>query len=181
MTVDFFEFNKEKYIFLGLVCVALSIFAHWWMDGHPIWMISAAAFWAIVFFTPLVIDLAPRILEARRARKLAALQGVNYMFGMSNIRVMYAQGLVWLATEDVYEALGLRFGKAEQRKLQADKRHRDVPGTEILGISETYLPDFVLSTRSSEALRFNLWFEREVLKPIRNKIAQGVHVPEAVE
>lgn len=181
MSINFFEFSFRKYLFLGAICIAQNLAAHWWMNGYPIWMIVAAAFWGVVFFTPLAIDVVPRVLDARREIGMGDLQGVYYTFDMNEVRVLYSQGLVWLATKDVYRALGLPFGRGERKRIQLDKRHRTIPGTHILGISEKYLPGFVTATRSPEAQRFNLWFEREVLHPIHKKVEQGVRVPEAVE
>jgi hypothetical protein len=180
MEDNFFEFSKKKYAFLALVCLAQNYFAYWWMGGHPMWIILAAAFWAVVFLTPLAMDV---ILQAvrRRATREEESQGVNYMFGRTAVRVMYSSDRVWLATEDVYHALGLKLDKEELRKLQISSWHSIVPGTQITGISEDHVRKFALSTTSPEAQRFALWFEREVLHPIRHRVAQRMHIPEEVD
>lgn len=181
MDDSFFGFSKQKYIFLGLLCVVQNIFAYWWMRGHSIWLILAAAFWGILFFTPLVFDLVPRMRAARRARAMEESHGVHYMFDRTTVRVLYSSGRVWLAAADVYGALGVKLGKEELRKLQVSQRHSIIPGTQIMGISEDHLRSCVAGTRSPEAERFSLWFEREVLMPIKNRVAQRMHIPEEVD
>ncbi len=181
MDDSFFEFSKKKYVFLALVCVAQNAFAYWWMGGHPMWFILAAAFWGVVFLTPLVMDLVTRSVSERRARREQESQGVNYMFGMTPVRVMYSSDRVWLATEDVYHALGLKLGKEELRKLQISTWHSIVPGTQITGISEDHVRRFALSTTSPEAQRFVLWFEREVLHPIKHRVENRMRIPEEVD
>ncbi len=181
MDDSFFGFSKQKYIFLGLLCVVQNLFAYWWMRGHSIWLILAAAFWGILFFTPLAFDLVPRMRAARRERETEASHGVHYMFGRTAVRVLYSAGQIWLAAEDVYDALGVKPRAEELRRLQISQRHSIVPGTQIMGISEAHLRSCVAGTRSPEAQRFMLWFEREVAWPIKNRVAQRMHIPEEVE
>jgi hypothetical protein len=183
MSIDFFELSYKKYIFLGSICIAENYFAYWWLGGHPMWLLLAAAFWGALFFTPLAMDIVPRIFAARREKRMEDVQGVHYMFGRTAVRVMYSSSsdLVWVPTEDVCDALGLKLGKEELRRMQNGKVHAIIPGTEIIGISEARLRAFALSTRSPEAQRFVLWFEREVVKPIRYKVEQRMRVPEEVD
>jgi len=183
MSVDFFEVSFKKYIFLGLVCVVENYFAYWWLGGHPMWLVLAAAFWGVFFLTPLAMDIVPRMFAARREKSVEDSQGIHYIFGRTAVRVMYSSSsdLVWVPTEDVYDALGLKLPKAELHRLQAGKMHTIIPGTEIVGISEAHLRNFVLGTRSPEAQKFALWFEREVVHPIRYKVERRMRVPEEVD
>ena len=180
MSIELFEFSWGKYIFLGAVCIAQSIFAKWWMAGHPIWLIFSAAFWGLIFFTPLLFDIVPRIFKSPHHRALAEFQGIYYSFGGQRVRVFYSDKLVWLATTDVYVALGLEIAKDDMRRLLLGKRHRVIPNTEIVGISEEHLRSFVTGTRANEAEKFNLWFERGILLPIRNKVRDGLSIAEEV-
>lgn len=175
-----FEFSWKKYIYLGVVCIAQNIFAKWWMAGHPIWLVFAAAFWGLIFFTPLMFDIVPLLYWTHHRMSLAEFQGIHYTFDGKRVRVIYSDKLIWLATTDVYNDLELVLTKNDMRRLLLGKRHRVIPNTEIVGISEEHFRSFVTGTRANEAEKFNLWFERNVLLPIRNKVRDGLPVAEEV-
>jgi len=175
--LSLFEPSWKKYRALALICVLYTAFAYWWMGPS----LLIPMFWGLVFVTPLVMDFVPRLFRHPHHKALEEFQGVHYMFGGTRVRVLYAGGLVWVATQDVYDALGLRLGKQDLRRLLLGKKHCMIPGTQIVGISEVHLAHFVSGMRSDEAQRFTWWFEREVVKPIKTRIDRGLPVAEAVE
>ncbi len=180
MNAAFFEFSCKKYAALGAICLGFSMLARWWFMGVPVWIFCAAAFWALVFLTPLAMDLVPRLVRHPQTMALEEFQGVHHEFGGQRVRVLYAEGLVWLATKDIYGALGLAWNRDELRRLAQDKRHGHIPGTQLIGIAEQHVADFVARSGAPEARRFNLWFQREVLFPIRTKVERGIAVAETV-
>ncbi|HEY5994784.1 MAG TPA: hypothetical protein VIU46_09335 [Gallionellaceae bacterium] len=46
---------------------------------------------------------------------------------------------------------------------------------------EDHIRNCILGTRAPEAQRFVLWFEREVLKPIKYRAANRMPIPEEVD
>ncbi len=164
------EFNWKKCAVLGGICLAFTGLARWWLGGQALWLFYAAAFWALAFCTPLALDLVPRFV---RQSPPQPTDGMHYQFGGCPIRVRYAEGQVWLATRDLYAALGLLWGREELRQIAQDPRHGRIPGTQLIGIPERHVAEFVARTGAPDAQRFNRWFEREVLAPIRARMARS--------
>lgn len=166
----------EKYLVLFVASSLLSLFAwHTWGEtAAPV----MAAFWGIVFFTPAPMDVLPWLFQYQKRRALQALNGKHYEFGATRIRVFYAADRIWVASEDLHRALGLPLNDIDRQRLQRGNRHLTVPGTNIMGISEDDLRDYVLSLRSTENQKFILWFENNVAQPLHTKIALGNAIPE---
>jgi hypothetical protein len=178
MEIDILEPSVKKYLFLASICILFNFFAFAVLQYGS--LLLDAMFWAIVFFTPLVMDFFPRFARHPRERALQGIQGKHYAFDNARVRVFYSEGKVWLATKDIYGALNVPLSRADMQRLVDAKRHRLIPGTKIIGISESDLSACVLRLRAHEKGRFINWFERSVLFPIHKKVELGIHVPEDV-
>lgn len=172
-------FAFKKYLALGATCGALSWAGYFGMGAISLPFI--AALWGLIFFTPLMVDLVPRIFRHSHAQALGGLQGTHYVFERTRVRVYYAQDKVWLATEDVCRALQMPISHTTLQHLLDGKRHHIIPGTKIVGISEVHMQAFLRHSHAQEKDRFLVWFERGVVLPIRTKIERGIHVPERVD
>lgn len=181
MSVDSIEASEKKYLFLGAICWIVSIFAYWWVIDIQIDFVLLMFFWVIAFLMPFVFVFVPPLLRLSSNNALKNWQGIHYLFNRARVRVLYSSGLVWLATEDVLVALELPRDKDHMYRLLMGKQHQIIPGTQVIGISEEHLRDFVLGTNAEAAQHFVLWFERQILRPIKNKVDQGFYVPEAVD
>jgi hypothetical protein len=179
MAIDILEPSVEKYVFLGIVCAIFSFISFIAFPPTGAILIGAV-FWGLVFFTPLIMDFFPRLARHPRQRALQAMQGKNYAFDNARVRVFYSEGKVWLATKDVYSALNVPLSRANMQRLVDAKRHRLIPSTNVIGISEADLSACVLRLHASEKERFLHWFERSILFPIHKKLEQGIDIPEDV-
>lgn len=168
----------EKYLLLLATSLALSAFA--WHAMREVALPMIAAFWGIVFITPALMDFVPWLLQYQKHRALKALNGTYHAFGKTRVRVFYAANLIWVVSEDLHLALGEPLDAVDRQRLQRGQRHLTIPGTSHLGISETHLRDYVLSLRSEERHRFILWFEQQVVTPIRNKRDREQSIAETI-
>ncbi len=179
MDHSFMQPSIKKYVSLALVSVAFSFFALWWTDGRGILLV--AMFWGVVFFTPLALDFVPILLNQPATQVLQALQGKHYVFGRTPLRIYYAAGEVWVATQDLYQALELPLAQSGLERLVDEQRSRCVPGTNVQGIAESQLPGFLRYSRAQEKDKFLLWFQRQVAYPIHTKVARGLPIAEQVD
>ncbi len=184
MEIDILKPSIAKYVFLAALCIPFSLvlyaFVYYELFTPTVAILLGAVFWGYVFLLPLVMDFAPQL--ARHPTKVAfqGIQGTHYTFDNARVRVFYSEGKVWLATQDIYSALNLPLSSAERRRLVDGKRHSVIPGTKIIGVSETNFASCMLYLRTPEKERFMLWVERSVMLPIHNKAEQGIAISEEV-
>lgn len=178
MDSDFMQPSRRKYVGLAVVCTIFSILAIWWTNGG---ILLAAMFWGLVFFTPLVMDFVPRLLNQPHKQALRELQGKHYVFGRTPVRIYYSAGKVWIPTRDLYNALELPLAKSGLERLVEEQRAGIIPNTTIQGLSESQVASFLRYSRSTEKDRFQVWFERQVVLPIHNKVKRGLPIAEQVD
>lgn len=184
MEIDILKPSVAKYVFLAALCIPFSLvlyaFVYYELFAPTASILLGAVFWGYVFLLPLVMDFAPQL--ARHPTKVAfqGIQGTHYTFDNARVRVFYSEGKVWLASQDIYSALNLSLSSAELRRLVDGKRHGIIPGTKIVGVSETNFAASMRHLRAREKDRFVHWVERSVLLPMHNKAAQGIAIREDV-
>lgn len=167
-----------KYLTLFVAGLLLSLFAWRTWDVTSLPMI--AAFWGIILVTPALMDFVPWLFRLQKRLALQQLSGIHYEFGATRIRIFYAARLIWIATEDLHQALGIPLTDIDRQRLKRGGRHLIIPGTKLLGIAEPHVHAYVASLNNPEGSRFIWWFEHDVAKPLHTKIAQGLPIAESV-
>lgn len=184
MAIEILEPSVKKYIFLVVVCVLFSLillaFVLFDLFQPNISILIGAIFWGYVFLTPFLMDFVPKLARHPNKFALQGMQGTYYAFDNARVRVFYSEKKVWLATKDIYSALNLPLSSTDMRRLTDSKIHRIIPGTKIIGVSETDFASCLRHIRATEKERFMLWVERSVLLPIHNKVGLGIAIPEEV-
>jgi hypothetical protein len=120
----------------------------------------------------LGIGAAGRFSGRVNERALGQWQGNYYSWNDRQIRVMERRNAVWVVSEDVLRAAGVKPDAAMFKMLESGRPgYGAIPGTDYMGFSEKGVLEFLRERQrdNPEIIKLVLWFERDVFFPIRQK------------
>jgi hypothetical protein len=143
----------------------------------------AAPLWA-GWLLWLLWRAAAALHHAARQRAYGRWQGQYYEFDGRQIRIVFDGEAIFVAAADVFDAIGIgRRGRAPERVRQLAGRDglMQWPGEKLLVFTERGLRAWFERRTDPVAVRFQKWFEGQVVGPRRRRdllvSAQGEPVP----
>lgn len=129
-----------------------------------------------VFLAPSVALIAPELIEIfpwlwRKGHAHIYEPGENdriYCYGLINIWMRMEGEIPWFVARDIGNALGVKNLANAVEKMGTTEKHLFEADGELC-LSEKGVLRLASSSRSPDAPKFRLWFEREVMFPIRRK------------
>ena len=156
---------------LGLkIVLVLALVAAGWHSAGPI---------GLAFVAPAIgVAFSKNLIEfwesAVRAMRKHAYEGDErvYKFGFVQLRMVMRHGRPWFAAHEVCGALGYEDVDEAIRHLAASE-HEGIGGSRIPYLPEAAVDKLAARSRHPDAVRFRIWFERDVMYPIKRAREQA--------
>jgi hypothetical protein len=137
--------------------------------------VLAAPFWS-AWLLWLVYRAWARAARWSRHSRWRTWHGNHFEFDGHQVRVLFEQGRIWIAADDVFDALGLhgRQRDPERGRLVAGRDGLAVRrDSGLLVFSEAGLAAWLERRSDPDALKFKRWVERQVIEPQRRREELG--------
>ena len=146
------------------LCIMAAMLYSLVVGGNPFALLAAPA---VALVAPEIVEIFPWL--ARKGREHVYEPGENdrmYTYGLVNIWMRMQGEIPWFVARDIANALRVegiesrveKFATSEKCIMEADGE---------LCLSEKGVLRLASGTRTHDAPKFRLWFEREVMFPIR--------------
>ena len=139
--------------------------------GLAIGAVLTAPFWVLWMLWP-VYRLWGWWVRKGHHERWQAWQGNYYEFDGQQVRVVFDGGQVWLAADDVFDALrrDRRGRDVERARVVAGREGLSaLAGSDLLMFSEKGLSAWLDRRQDPEALKFGRWLQQQVIAPYRRR------------
>jgi hypothetical protein len=162
--------GSTRAMLIGLVVrVAIGSAITWalyFMQG-PLGLVFAAPAWGALLAKP-ILDLVPAVVGGLRSSAFPYREGDVHTFETHHLRVCSVGGYPWIVDSDLLAALGEKPSETQRRRADA-AFHAEIPETNLWGFSESGAIKLLKARRHPDALRLQLFLERQVFLPARKR------------